>query len=288
MVTEGRVKEMIDAAVDQVRGELGTLVQQKLEEQSEDIRTAREALVRVAQTAEGKLTEGENRINGLIVQYNGVFARHQEEFAKHQSVIEGIAAASEVKFKELEASTNDLELHMNEAKVDAQKLSAGVDEFANSQRESMEKVKSDCGVAIKEFENKVGECAQRLKQEMGTAQPGTSGGSGPGGHGKLSVDKKEISVWKLADSATRPDFRHWCDTIDSNLDAVHHLPYPEILLDKVRRSKTEINATNWPIIIGLANERSPPTRSFSVLEASLPGWQVRTMRLARTLWRRQR
>ena len=66
--------------------------------------------------------------------------------------------------------------------------------------------------------------------------------------------KKKVAVWKLQDGVSKPDFRHWLDTIDSNLDAVHHFQYPEIVLDKLRRFDKDVTAANWRDIIDQANE----------------------------------
>ena len=66
-----------------------------------------------------------------------------------------------------------------------------------------------------------------------------------GPHGTSDVvDKKEVAVWKLQDCVSKPDFRHWLDIIDSNLNAVHHFQHPEIVLDKLRRFDKEVTAAN--------------------------------------------
>ena len=67
----------------------------------------------------------------------------------------------------------------------------------------------------------------------------------------------------------KSEFRHWCDTIDANLDAVHKLPFPEVLLDKVRRAEVEITAHNWPALLAAANEAVPVNKR--ILEAQARG-----------------
>ena len=42
-------------------------------------------------------------------------------------------------------------------------------------------------------------------------------------------DKKEVSVWKLVDGVTKPDFRHWIDSIDIQLEAIHGFIYPDLV-----------------------------------------------------------
>ena len=40
------------------------------------------------------------------------------------------------------------------------------------------------------------------------------------------MDKKEVSVWKLSDNVSKPDFRHWLDAIDLHLEAIHDFSNP--------------------------------------------------------------
>ena len=83
-----------------------------------------------------------------------------------------------------------------------------------------------------------------------------SGGlpSGPPGIGHSSTGKQ-------AESVSKPDFRHWLEIVDTNLEAVHNFRYPEIILDKVKRFKEEITVTNSPTIIKQANEEVAKIRA---------------------------
>ena len=38
-------------------------------------------------------------------------------------------------------------------------------------------------------------------------------------------DKKELSVWKLPDNVSKPDFRQWLETVDIQLEPIH-VPVP--------------------------------------------------------------
>ena len=57
------------------------------------------------------------------------------------------------------------------------------------------------------------------------------------------IDKQEVSFWKLPDEVGKAEFHHWADSIDVQLEAVHGFEFLDIVLDKVRRSETEINET---------------------------------------------
>ena len=58
------------------------------------------------------------------------------------------------------------------------------------------------------------------------------------------VGAKDVTVWKLPEQVTKQEFRHWLDTIDTNLDAVHCYHFPEVVLDKVKRYEVEVNSEN--------------------------------------------
>ena len=53
-------------------------------------------------------------------------------------------------------------------------------------------------------------------------------------------DKKEVSVWKLVDGVSRPDFRNWSDSIDIQLEAIHGFVYPDLVFEKINRMPTEV------------------------------------------------
>ena len=50
-------------------------------------------------------------------------------------------------------------------------------------------------------------------------------------------DKKEVSVWKLADGVSKPDFRHWVDFVDLQLEAIHGFAYPDLVLHRSSASR---------------------------------------------------
>ena len=118
MVTEGKVKEMIEAAVDQLREEMGTTVDVKLDERTKEIEEAREKLIGVAKESEGKIKDGEDRINKSIEMAKSEFARHQKFI---EDIVEGcgksmndLQKSAEEKTKELKEATGDLQISAEE------------------------------------------------------------------------------------------------------------------------------------------------------------------------------
>ena len=63
---------------------------------------------------------------------------------------------------------------------------------------------------------------------------------------------------------SKQEFRHWIDTIDTNLNAAHNFKFPEMVLDKVKRSEVEVNESNWKNIIEMVNKELPENRMIEV------------------------
>ena len=45
--------------------------------------------------------------------------------------------------------------------------------------------------------------------------------------------KKDLAIWKLAEGVSKPDFRHWLDSVDTALEAVHGFDYPDLVLQQI-------------------------------------------------------
>ena len=49
-----------------------------------------------------------------------------------------------------------------------------------------------------------------------------------------------MRVWKLVDGVSKPDFCHWSDSIDIQLEATHGFVYPDLVFEKIKRMPTEV------------------------------------------------
>ena len=58
----------------------------------------------------------------------------------------------------------------------------------------------------------------------------------------------------------KDEFRHWMDTVATHLEAVHGVPFSEIVLDKITREKTEVTRSSWASIMKKANEDIPANK----------------------------
>jgi hypothetical protein len=71
---------------------------------------------------------------------------------------------------------------------------------------------------------------------------------------KAKFDKKEVSVWQIPAGVSKPDFRHWADSVDLQLEAVHHFVFPDLVLEKVKRLTSEVTEASLAQIIAKINE----------------------------------
>ena len=102
------------------------------------------------------------------------------------------------------------------------------------------------------------------------------GMSGPGaeqrpGASSTKHDKKELSVWKIPENVAKPDFRHWLDTVDIQLEAIHGFQFPNLFLEKIKRQATEITrASLMQIIIDINDEHREKKRKEHIERTGSP------------------
>jgi hypothetical protein len=53
---------------------------------------------------------------------------------------------------------------------------------------------------------------------------------------------------------SKPDFRHWADSVDLQLEAVHNFVFPDLVLEKVKRLTSEVTEASLGQIIAKINE----------------------------------
>ena len=189
---------------------------------------------RVAAVTVGQETQV--RIDGLIATYNATLLGHQADIVSQKASIHEIYDKCEVSFTQMQEKVNqaDLEItnitmELTKQKEEFAKISEGVDKFADNTRIA--------AVATEQkIRTELDEWAGKFRSDiLGLYRDSCSLPSGPPviGHSsagkQASVDRKEIAIWKLADAVSKPDFRHWLEIVDTNLEAVHNFRYPEIM-----------------------------------------------------------
>ena len=60
-------------------------------------------------------------------------------------------------------------------------------------------------------------------------------------------------MWKLADGVSKPDFRHWLDSVEIQLEAIHGFVYPDFVFEKMKRLPTEVTAASLSQAIAKIN-----------------------------------
>jgi len=99
---------------------------------------------------------------------------------------------------------------------------------------------------------------------------------------KAKFDKREVSVWQIPAGVSKPDFRHWADSVDLQLEAVHNFVFPDLVLEKVKRLTSEVTEASLGQIIATINEEHKKQEGAKQLAANgdppgLPGtdpWTV--------------
>ena len=108
--------------------------------------------------------------------------------------------------------------------------------FAVQVKEAREKQESDLEDAKTQIRNR----AKKIQEDIASGAELSPFGKGEGKSGGQKLNAKDLAVWKLPTGVSKPDFRHWADTIDVNLEEIHKWDRPDQVLDKVRRMKTEV------------------------------------------------
>jgi len=88
---------------------------------------------------------------------------------------------------------------------------------------------------------------------------------------KAKFDKKEVSVWQIPAGVSKPDFRHWADSIDIQLEAVHGFVFPDLVLEKVKRLTSEVTeAALMQIIKNIKDEHKVKEGAKQLAAQGLP------------------
>ena len=147
-----------------------------------------------------------------------------------------------------------------------------IEAYALELKTQIEKVTHESTIQIEAVKSKASDWSVKFKASVvglldAGAGLGESGGK-RGGKDQQSmsptVDRKGVAVWKLPEHVSKQEFRHWVDTIDTNLDAPHGFNYLEMVLDKVKRSEVEVNEGNRKLIIAMVNTEVPANKLIDV------------------------
>ena len=83
-------------------------------------------------------------------------------------------------------------------------------------------------------------------------------------------NKKELVVWEMADGESKADFRHWLDSMDTQLETEHGFGYPHSVLDNITRLPNDVSAPDLEKIIDVINAER--TKSVSMPQEGHDAW----------------
>ena len=197
--------------------------------------------------------------NAQNTKLEATFSNLKTETEQMMSTLEASFAAMQDQIASATASTEALGANASAAfesnKADVTALHEKTRVFADNSVASINlalKQTSDLREEVRIWSHSYGEeVRQMVTREMRSGK--ADHGDGPAAAGS-KLDKKEVSVWKLQDSVSKLDFRHWLDAIDLQLEAIHGFSYPDLVLEKVKRYPTEITETALKEIIQKIND----------------------------------
>ena len=157
------------------------------------------------------------------------------------------------------AQTTDLNDRSINAQTEFDSLKIQLNEFADRSQAEVKRTQEVTENVIRDLRFTIEAYLNGVRAEFDKRSSSADGGGGLFGEkvqtkkNDPKVDKKEVNVWKLADNVSKLDFRHWLDAIDTQLDVVHGLVFPEILLKKIRRTEVPIDSDVFKLCIDKAN-----------------------------------
>ena len=200
----------------------------------------------------------ETRFTQLIETNNATFEEHKAALLKVVADLES-AGVSGPRIATALDGTKELSQKNEETR-------AVLEALATELRGQIESTKASSTVEIESVKREASTWADKLKSDLFGLMESTKGMGKGGGKDEErrspAIDRKETAVWKLPVGVTKLEFRHWIDTIDTNFDAAMGFKYPEVVLDKVKRSEVPITESNWKLILAMANENIPSNKAI--------------------------
>ena len=200
----------------------------------------------------------ETRFTELIVKNIATFEEHKTALLKVVADLES-AGVSGPRIATALDGTKELSQKNEETR-------AVLEALATELRGQIESTKASSTVEIESIKREASTWADKFKSDLFGLMESTKGMGKGGGKDEErrspAIDRKETAVWKLPVGVTKLEFRHWIDTIETNFDAAMGFKYPEVVLDKVKRSEVPITESNWKLILAVANENIPSNRAI--------------------------
>ena len=247
---QAMINDSIRAAVADLDNRFGALLGQQV-----SVQDAKAAMKLIVDDAKAEFEGSRQRINDLC-------STNNDTFAEHRRVIEAIVADFNGSSATLAQSTTAAQADTKTLGEELTRLRRELQTEFDSRTESLAIVRKEMSDWADQHKVTVMTMLQQgggggsMDQGKGQGQGQAQGGKGP------SIDKKEVSVWKLPDQVTKQEFRHWLDAVDTYLSAAQNFEFPEVVLDRVRRHPDEVNQSNWAALMTSANAEVPRNKKI--------------------------
>ena len=190
------------------------------------------------ETALAQTQDLDGRVQAALAQTQDLDGRVQVQFQKTEVVL---------------AQAQDLDTRMKQLVTEMDAYADRAQAAMVAMDNSAAKTKTETMEEFVKMRQNIETWFDGLQARAGSGGEGPPRGSG-GGAFRSSVDKKEIAVWKLPEDVDKINFRHWLDSVDMQLEMVHNFKHANILLNRIRRSATEIDADTFTTCVFDANK----------------------------------
>ena len=252
------VKELIKKANEEMSEKFGNFL--KIGEAQVD------EVKRVVEAHNEAIKDGDKRITDLVNSTNANFGAQFQRLETALAQTQDLDGRAQAQFQKTEvalAQAQDLDARMKQ-------LAAEMDAYADRAQAAMTAMDNSAAQTKKETMEEFIKLRQNIETWFDGLQvrSGNGGEMPPRGSGgnafRSSVDKKEIAVWKLPEDVDKINFRHWLDAVDMQLEMVHNFKHANILLNRIRRSATEIDADTFTVCVCVTPTKMPRRRHMSL------------------------
>ena len=256
------VQEMIKKGIDAydvlMQSKVSQYVQEKLDEEREQV---------------GKLLSGaQTSLVNLETQSSALISKALDSESRVSRMLEAINQMDDVQAR-IREFTEGLE---KKTSLAIQNIVDSFNHTLNTHKDELVAIKSQViGVAAENTNDleTVKEAVQNWGNEFqAKIEAKIAGGNGApfaaGAGAKSKFDKKEVNVWKLPEEVGKPEFRHWIEAVNLQLEAVHGFDHPEHVLNRVRLSTQPITQEVFDAILDKVNDEDPMKNNMKLDEVN--------------------
>ena len=276
-LTEGRVAEMIGAAIQEFEGRVRQEITNQVTAKSVEVAANQQqaittAIDQMSKEGNAKFTEHEGKVYKLLNQLDEGGKTLERQLDEQRQALVTLAGTDQkmqqlngmieninLKANTLNRTTIEIQQSLTDVKTATEKSQVDITNFVNNK---MAEINHEQAVKADQLRLELRDWAATQQESIranlaGLAASATTTTGGGQAHKEASLDKKDVAVWKLPPKVEKGEFRHWCDTVHANFEAIHQLPFPEVIMDVIRRKDTEITSNSWQQVLIDADARVP-------------------------------